>query len=223
MNATTKPIAGALAAIPGYTDAMTVKRTMDAWPPPTIVEDDPAGAIWDAARRGEPTPPADLAERLARQRAVEVGANDAWGLIRAAREQAAAALDETVRANPDPALTYLADRLAEVLAAVREADAALPAAVTAETAARSGGKVLTAWQQLTAAADDYDAIRAAQWQVLSAATRPEHGGCARDCSPTRSTGTSGGSTGEPTPLGHGSCAASRASKPGTSPTSGTYP
>ena len=135
--------------------------------------DDVAGALWAAAARGEPTPPADLAERLARANLTLVGTNEAWSMIRAARTQAAAELDETVRANPDPALTYLADRLAEVLAVVREADAALPAAVTAETAARSGGTVLEAWQQLTAEADDYDAIRAVQWQVIGATTRPK--------------------------------------------------
>lgn len=181
MSTTTRPpIAAALAAIPGYTDALATKRTLDAWPLPTIVEDDPAGALWDAARRGEPTAPADLAERLARQALALQGANAAWSLIRSAREQAAAALDETVRANPDPALTYLADRLAEVLAAVREADAALPPAVTAETAARSGGNVLAAWQQLAAAADDYDAIRAVQWQILGATTRPEGVGDRRE-------------------------------------------
>ena len=173
MNTTTsKPIAAALAAIPGYTDALTTSRTLAAWPPPTIVEDDPAGAVWDAARRGEPTAPADLAERLARANLTLVGTNEAWSMIRAARGQAAAALDETVRANPDPALGYLADRLAEVLAAVREADVALPAGITAETAVRSGGKVLAAWQQLTAATDDYDEIRAVQWQVIGATARP---------------------------------------------------
>lgn len=63
-------------------------------------------------------------------------------------------------------LTHLDGRLSEILAAARDASAALGDITTPEQAIDAGGDALDAWRRLTGLVADLRNVRAAQWDVL---------------------------------------------------------
>ncbi|MFF8898105.1 hypothetical protein ACF082_11560 [Streptomyces lydicus] len=80
------------------------------------------------------------------------------------------ALKRSKEDNADDALTFLGDRLRDLMTEVKPLAANLGGVVSADGAIAKGGKALDAWKSLTDLLGVYRDIRAAQWEIL----KPPH-------------------------------------------------
>jgi hypothetical protein len=74
--------------------------------------------------------------------------------------------DALIRQHADDVLKFLSAELDQIIDQVADADRALGGVRTAEQAVRAGAEQSATWSQLSDLVTDYDALRAAQQQVL---------------------------------------------------------
>lgn len=159
----------ALGQIPGYAELAVAKTAMDQWRYPIEAEpDDLDGYLLDAALRADAEPPADLVDRV-HQRMFMAGAHqEARALIQTGKANLQSRLDHIVGADPDPALRFLAGKLATLVATVAKATKAKP-----NSSPHASNPSRAAWLQISEAVGQYDAIRAAQLEVVIASPGPD--------------------------------------------------
>lgn len=157
----------AKAAIDEYQQAdIAVKRILAARPdaPPTETADDVLREIMDAAREGRPMP-TDAGRRI-----LDAGrASEAAQLERKAFASARNLLQEhrndALSLGADKGLAVLRPYLQAVLDEARALAPKLAKVRTAQQVLDAGGDVAAAWQRLGDLADEYKAIRAAQFDL----------------------------------------------------------
>ncbi len=170
LHSTPNPVLrAALAALPDYARAAAALAELLATPEPAQPgKADVAAEVTRALLAGNPVP-ADLAQRLAHDVAVEQLGDRTADVLHRVATDLAYRRDQAVRTGETRVLTHLADRLAVTLAALSEA-ATAGGNVTAEQSITAG--TTDAFTDWCAAFADYQQIRSAQ-AVLVARLWPE--------------------------------------------------
>ncbi|MFF1764791.1 hypothetical protein [Streptomyces sp. NPDC058249] len=152
-----------------YEEAVRLRRTFRGGATPTAAltgVQDAAIATFTATGKW----PANFAKDAAKAHAEAVVWEAEVVALRRAEDLLKFAAEDTRDTMAPDVLAHLDGRLAEILAAAKDASTALGDVTTPEQAIDAGGEALDAWRQLTGLLSDLRNVRAASWDVLRSVT-----------------------------------------------------
>lgn len=152
---------------PEYVEAAAVEATLGRWQtnPLLLKIPETIDLVWEAALNSQ-EPTEDFIAGIGHNQAALAGWNHWRTAVAAARQTASTKQADIIGRETDQILARLAAMLTGLISRVRELEPQLGGARSAEAAIRGGRGATDAWAQLSDSTAEYDAIRAAQRDLL---------------------------------------------------------